>query len=254
MTVVLCGVGADTGNVRPVPAVDADGRFEYVPIPEKGATTETATYDSIERRHGEGVLADLLDGIRPGSDGEWVTDERAIREQPVHHDPNLDALTYGEHRPGYVAKLRELETGDVVAFYGGFPGPDSTYKHRSLFGYFTVTDSPTVLDPEMGRTEKRALLDDHPENAHAKRAEDGVPFYDDKRLVVLAGREPGGLFERDPVRLSEYRERPDGRGGYYLDPAVAERFDIVEGSDYMTRKPALVGDAFVDLVGRPGER
>ena len=226
MTVVLCGVGADTGNVRPVPAVDTDGRFEYVPIPEKGATSETATYGSIERRHGDGdcVLADLLDGVRPGSDGAWVTDEQAIREQPVHHDPNFEALTYGEHRPGYVAKLRELEAGDVVAFYGGFSGPDSQYKHRYLFGYFTVADSPTLLDPGMSRAEKRALLDDHPENAHAKRlGEHGDLYYHDpefterpRPVVVVPGREPGGLLDR-ARRLSDTRQGPN----YYMAEDVA---------------------------------
>jgi len=74
LTVVLCGVGADTGNVRPVPRVDGDGRFDYVPIPEKGPTTEEATYGSLESRHGDGSLAETLDGIRPGSEGDWVTD------------------------------------------------------------------------------------------------------------------------------------------------------------------------------------
>ena len=86
VTVVLCGVGADTGNVRPVPAVDADGRFEYVPIPEKGATAESATYGTLSERFGDGPLAGLLDGVRPASDGDWVTDGAAVEqvgERPV---------------------------------------------------------------------------------------------------------------------------------------------------------------------------
>ncbi|MFC7195034.1 hypothetical protein ACFQL4_10845 [Halosimplex aquaticum] len=155
MTVVLCGVGADTGNVRPVPAVDPAGRFEYVPIPEKGATSETATYGTLDCRHRDGSLADLLDGVRPASDGDWLTDPEAIRDRPVHRDPNFEALTYGEHRPGYVAKLRDLDPGDAVAFYGGFPGPETDYKHRYLFGYFTVAESPVVVEPEMDPGRKR---------------------------------------------------------------------------------------------------
>ena len=259
MTVVLCGVGADTGNVRPVPAVDADGRFEYVPIPEKGATTETATYSSIERRHGDGVLADLLDGIRPGSDGDWLTDERTLREQPVHHDPNLDALTYGEHRPGYVAKLRELDAGDVVAFYGGFPGPDVAYKHRYLFGYFTVADTPTVLDPEMDEAEKRTLLDEHPENAHAKRfGGHGDLYYHDpefterpRPVVIVPGREPGGLLDR-ARRLSDTRQGPN----YYMADDVTAVLDPASRTDRGTHlggfKPAVRCDvsreAFVEFA------
>ena len=246
MTVVLCGVGADTGNVRPVPGVDAEGRFEYVPIPEKGATTETATYGSIPCRHRDGVLADLLDGVRPGSEGKWLTDGAAIRDQPVHHDPNLDALTYGEHRPGYVAKLRALEPGDVVGFYGGFPGPESAYKHRYLFGCFTVAEAPTVLDPDMAREDKRSLLDAHPGNAHRNRFEGrGDLYYHDptftdrpRPVVVLPGREPGGLLDR-AVRLSDRRRGPN----YYMSEDVAAVLEPATETDHGTYlggfKPAV---------------
>ncbi|WP_459192743.1 Nmad3 family putative nucleotide modification protein [Halosimplex sp. J119] len=246
MTVVLCGVGADTGNVRPVPRVDVEGRFEYVPIPETGATSESATYGTIDCRHRDGPLADLLDGIRPGSDGEWVTDPEAIRDQQVHRDPNFAALTYGEPRPGYVAKLRDLDPGDAVAFYGGFPSPDSAYKHRYLFGYFTVAESPVVVDPEMDAAEKAALLDRHPENAHAKRfAENGELYAQDTALterprsvVIVPGREPGGLLDR-AIRLSDRREGPN----YYMDEAVADVLNPRSGSDRGTHlggfKPAV---------------
>jgi len=249
VTVVLCGVGGDTGNVRPVPPVDADGRFEYVPIPEKGATTETATYGSLDRRHGEGTLADLLDGVRPNSEGEWVTDPAAVRDQPVHRDPNLDALTYGEHRPGYVSTLRELAPGDAVAFYGGFSGPDTDYKHRYLFGYFTVAAEPTVLEPGARIEEKRATLADHPENAHAKRfAGRGDLYYHDpaftdrpRPVVVVPGREPGGLLAR-AVRLSDPRRGPN----YYMREAIADALAPARSTEHGTHlggfKPAVACD------------
>ncbi|WP_135364112.1 Nmad3 family putative nucleotide modification protein [Halosimplex halophilum] len=246
MTVVCCGVGADTGNVRPVPGVDAEGRFEYVPIPEKGATAETATYGSLDRRHGEGTFADLLDGIRPGSDGEWITDPGAVREQPVHRDPDLAALTYGEHRPGYVAKLRELEPGDIVAFYGGFPGPDSDYKHRYLFGYFTVAEPPVVLDPAMDRADVEAVLAEHPDNAHAKRfAGHGDLYYHDpeftdrpRPVVIVPGEAPGGLLDR-AIRLSDRRRGPN----YYMSDDVAGALSPASATERGTHlggfKPAV---------------
>jgi len=259
VTVVLCGVGADTGNVRPVPRVDADGRFEYVPIPEKGATAETATYDSIPRRFGDGVLADLLEGVRPNSDGEWVTDAAAVGATPVHHDPNLDALTYGEHRPGYVARLRELDPGDVVAFYAGFPGPETEYKHRHLFGYFTVAESPVVLDPELAHEDKAAILDAHPENAHARRFEGhGELYYHDpaftdrpRPVVIVPGRDPGGLLDR-AIPLSDRRRGPN----YYMDERVVDVLAPASSTDNGTHlggfKPAVECDvdpeAFVAFV------
>ncbi|WP_436909305.1 hypothetical protein [Halosimplex marinum] len=259
MTVVCCGVGADTGNVRPVPGVDAEGRFEYVPIPEKGAPAETATYGTLDRRHGEGTLADLLDGVRPGSDGEWVTDPAAVRDCSVHRDPNLAALTYGEHRPGYVAKLRELDPGDIVAFYGGFPGSDSDYKHRYLFGYFTVAEPPVVLDPAMDRADVESILTEHPDNAHAKRfAGHGDLYYHDpeftdrpRPVVIVPGEEPGGLLDR-AVRLSDRRQGPN----YYMDEGVADALAPASATERGTHlggfKPAVRFDVsaeeFVEFV------
>ncbi|WP_123538770.1 Nmad3 family putative nucleotide modification protein [Halosimplex salinum] len=261
MTVVLCGVGADTGNVRPVPAVDAAGRFEYVPIPEKGATAEPATYGTLDQRSGGGTLADLLDGIRPGSDGDWIADPAAVRERCVHRDPNFEALTYGEHRPGYVAKLRDLEPGDVVAFYGGFPGPESTYKHRYLFGYFTVREPPTVVEPGMDHEAKRAALASHPDNAHAKRfAAHGDLYYHDPAftdrphpVAIVSGREPGGLLDR-AIRLSDARRGPN----YYMSEAVADALgpesDGGHGAHLGGFKPAVRCDAtaesFYEFVRR----
>jgi hypothetical protein len=223
VTVVLCGVAGDTGNVRPVPAVDEAGRVEYVPIPEKGATAETATYGSLPRRHGDGVLADLLTGVRPGSEGTWLAGDD-LRACPVHRDPNLDALTYGEHRPGYVAALRDLSPGDAVGFYAGFPTPDSAYKHRHLFAWFEVAGPPTVLSPDLSDDEVRERLAAHPENAHAKRyAGHGSLYYHDpaftdrpRDVVVVEGRR-GGLLDR-VVRLSDARHGPN----YYMAESVAE--------------------------------
>jgi hypothetical protein len=253
MTIVLCGVGADTGNLRPVPPVDEDGRFEYVPIPEKGATTETATYGSLDQEHGDGSLADLVEAVRPNSDGEWLTDPAAIRGQPVHWDPNLRALTYGEHRPGYVAKLRELEAGDVVAFYGGFRGPETEYKHRYLFGYVTVAAAPTVLEPDAPMDVKRATLAAHPENAHAKRfAGNGDLYYHDpaftdrpRPVVLVSGRKPGGLLDR-AIRLSERRHGPN----YYMRDGVANALAPAATTDRGTHlggfKPAVSCDVGTD--------
>jgi hypothetical protein len=237
MTVLLCGVGADSGNVRPVPAVDADGRFEYVPIPEKGATTETATYGSLPRRTGDGSLADVV---------EWVTDPESVRDCAVHRDPNLDALTYGEHRPPYVRQLAALDPGDVVAFYAGFRGPDSDYKHRYLFGYLTVADDPETLHPDDPHAEKAAVLDDHPANAHAKRfAAHGDCYYHDpaftdrvEPVAVVPGREPGGLLDR-AVRLSDDRVGPN----YYMADDVADALapdrDGAHGPHLGGFKPAI---------------
>ena len=261
MTVVLAGVGADSTNVGALAPLYDDGRFEYVPIPEKTReTTEAETLGSWNLRHGDGVAADLTTRITPQpvrGDTETVTGD-ALASWPLHRDPNFEALTYGEHRTsGYVSRLRALESGDVVGFYAGLRRPDGDRAHRYLIGYFTV-DDVVVVDPETPPAEREAILAAHPENAHAKRARDG-DLYLEKPVVIVDGREPGGLFERDPIRLSDYYVR-DGneRPQYYLRDEIASAWNVRAGGANMMFKPAyrcdLSGAAFRDLVGAPGSR
>ena len=259
MTVVLAGVGADTTNFGTVAPLHADGRFEYVPIPEKTPETdEPKTLGSWPLRYDDRVAADLTTRIVPNpADGTTVAGEGA-REWPLHHDPNFDALTYGEHRPGYVRRLKRLEAGDVVGFYAGLRTPEDDRTHRYLIGYFTVR-TVSVISPEQSIEERSQILAEHPENAHAKRAIDGVPFYDDREVVIVDGTTPGGLFDADPIRMSEYRIL-DGnvRAQYYLTESFEREFHAVEGRTNMQFKPAylcdLSGPEFVDRVGIPGER
>ncbi|MFC6726514.1 hypothetical protein ACFQE1_19530, partial [Halobium palmae] len=200
MTVVLCGVGGDAGNVSPDPTVDGTGRFEYLPIPEKCDSAETASYGTIPLRHGEGTLADRIDWLKPKAEDLDGDDPEGVRTHPLHRDPNFEHLTYGEHRrrpSPYVQTLAALDPGDVVAFYTGLRPEDGGKKHRYLIGYFAV-DSATLIDPDLPAEEKRALLARHPHNAHAKRFEArGALYYQDpdndapvKPVVVVDGREP----------------------------------------------------------------
>jgi hypothetical protein len=259
MTVVLCGIGSDTTNAGRVAPLYDDGRFEYVPIPEKARETEeTATCGTWNLRYDGGVAADLLTAITPDpSEGATVRGED-LRDWPLHHDPNFEALTYGEHRPNYVRRLRGLDPGDVVGFYAGLRPPDGARAHRYLIGYATVTGVDTV-PPDASQEDAAAVFARHPENAHAKRARAGGRYYEDETVVLVDGREPGGLFEHDPVRMSTYEVKPGNeRAQYYLAPAFEERFAVVEGRENMQFKPAylcdIAGEAFVEDVGVPGER
>ncbi|WP_222918821.1 hypothetical protein [Natrinema sp. SYSU A 869] len=261
MTVVLAGVGADSTNVGALAPLYDDGRFEYVPIPEKTReTTESETLGSWELRAGDGIAADLTTRItpQPVHDGtESVTDE-ALESWPLHRDPNFEGLTYGEHRTsGYVSRLQALEPGDVVGFYAGLRRPDGDRAHRYLIGYFTV-DDVAVVGPETPPTEREAILEAHPANAHAKRARDG-DLYLEKQVVIVDGREPGGLFKRDPIRISDYYVREGNeRAQYYLRDEIASEWDVQAGGANMMFKPAyrcgLSGAAFRELVGLPGDR
>jgi len=240
MTVALIGVGADSTNASPTPPVYPDGRFEYVPIPESqgpDGTVEPRTYGSTRLRYRDATMADYLDSIVPDpKDGTRCTGRR-LAEWPLHHDPNFEALTYGETtaRGSYTRILRTLEPGDLVAFYTGLRG-DADYRHRYVIGYLTVAaivdcqrvegDGRATSFSELPTTEQRALMDEHVENAHAKRfhATGGIAANDG--LVIVEGREPAGLLE-EAFRIS----RHVGGGHHYLTDELEDRFSPEPGGN-----------------------
>lgn len=241
--IALVGIGADSTNSAPTPRVYGDGRFEYIPIPEKrgpDGTTETSTYGTTPLRHRGGTMADYLEAIRPrpgAEDPPEYTGDR-LAEWPLHHDPNFQALTYGEttSRAAYTNLLTDLRAGDGVAFYTGLRDADASYRHRYLIGYFTVREvvdcrriayegervSFTDLPPD----ERAALLDDHAENAHAKRFQATGQITDGDGLVIVDGAPPGGLLDR-AVPISEV----NSGGHHYLTDDLQAALDPAPGGN-----------------------
>lgn len=211
MTVVLSGVAADTTNTSPVPEVDADGGFDYVPIPERDPedTTEERTYGGWRLRDGSRA-AETLDQIRPLGDRSRVVDGDELVDWPLHHDPNFEAATYGERRPAYTTRLLELEAGDIVAFYTGLRRGDAL--HRYLIGYVEVAEVHDVDCMERDRAVE--VLRANPENAHSKRFEATEDV--DDNLVVVDGTD--AVLMEHGLRISGER----ASGHYYLDEELQE--------------------------------
>ena len=219
MTVLLIGIGADTTNTEPTPPVYPDRRFEYVPIPEWSETTETRRYGNTALRHRDRSLADYLDRVY--RDDEW---HREFASRPLHHDPNFEALTFGD--PGKTrSQLLRSDPGDVLAFYAGLVREGrSSPIHRYLLGYFTI-DSITDFDA-LSSVERNRALDSHEHNAHVKQYRASGNSDRLAGLVIASGDhgQPGRLLDR-AVRISERRDN----GHYYftdewesfLDPSSA---------------------------------
>jgi hypothetical protein len=269
MTVALVGIGADSTNASPTPPVDASGCFEYIPIPESqgpAGTTESLTYGSAPLRHRDGTMADYLDTITPQWAGEETLRGDALAGWPLHHDPNLDALTYGEtnSRGAYTKRLRTLDPGDLVAFYTGLQRDPGGPRHRYVVGYFTVDEildcrrvdhaGGTCRFSDLPAERRRALLARHAANAHVKRYQARGSFAaPDDGLVIVDGREPGGRLDR-AFRLSDRHDS----GHYYLTDDLEDALAPEPGGN-PDRNAYLGGiknahvldiapDSFIDLV------
>ena len=247
MTVLLIGVGADTTNTRPTPPIYSDNRFEYVPIPDPHESTEAKRYGNTTLHHRDATLAEAFERVYRHE--VWHRDFSAV---PLHHDPNFEALTFGDPKKTRSQLLR-LDPGDVLAFYAGLVREgDSTPIHRYLIGYFTIasiTDfdalSPARLDD---------ALDTHYRNAHVKQYRASENEERLAGLVIARGyeNEPGRLLDR-AVRISERREN----GHYYVTDDWRSFLD--PSSPYLGgfKNPircAVSPTAFVDRVERETNR
>lgn len=254
MTVVLVGVGADTEHLRPALELTEDGEFDYIPIPESHPTTEDSTYGNWKLQHRGGYASEFVDEISPrGQDSDWVQDAEEIASHPVHHDPNFEAMTFGD-RKGQGGKGTTLvnhldSTGeDVLGFYTGMrEGPDDSNLNRLLYGYMTVE---AVHDlSQFDGDEYHDAIEQFPENAHAKRfAEAGTPKHDD--LVIVEGRSPTSRLDT-PIKISE---RLDRAPWYQVSRRFADEFNVKGGQKGIGRKFPLIldmdGDSFIERVGR----
>ena len=206
MTVLLVGVGADSTNTRPTPPVYSDERFEYVPIPDGHESTEDERYGNTTLRHRDCALADYFDRVH--RKGEW---HEEFADTPLHHDPNFEALTFGDPKKSRSQLLR-LSPGDLLAFYAGLVREgQSSPIHRYLIGYFTVA-SITDFD-SLPLADRERALETHRRNAHAKQYRASGDEDRLAGLVVASGdpEKPGGLLDR-AIQVSERRQN----GHYYF--------------------------------------
>jgi hypothetical protein len=254
MTVVLVGVGADTEHLRPALELTEDGVFDYIPIPESYPTIEDSTYGNWQLQHRGGYASEFVDKISPrGEDSDWIEDSEQIESHPVHHDPNFEAMTFGDRR-GQGGKgttlVKHLDsTGeDILGFYTGMrEGPDDSNLNRFLYGYMSVE---TVHDlSQLDGDEYHDAIDQFPKNAHAKRlAAAGTPKHDD--LVIVEGCSPTSRLDT-PIKISE---RLDRAPWYQVSRRFADEFNVKGGQKGIGRKFPLIldmdGDSFIERAGR----
>lgn len=253
MAVVLVGVGADSEHLRPKLQLTEEGYFDYIPISESHPTTETLTYGRLDLDHRGGTAADYVTALSPkGEDSDWIDDPAEIESHPVHHDPNFEAMTFGDRRGGggkgsiLIDNFGSSEETDVLGFYTGVKENETDSNvNRFLYGYMTVE---AVHDLSKLEGEKyHEALQEFPENAHTKRLEAaGTPKHDD--IVIIEGRTPSAKIDQ-PVKISE---RIDQAPWYRVAQEFADEYNVQGGQKGIGRKFPLVldlgGEEFIKKI------
>jgi hypothetical protein len=117
--VLLLRVGIDRGTGGALAPIFADGSFEYVPIPEQGATRCLLTFADLTARRGGSLAAFVprrIGGLHP------------------HIDPDFAAWDYGDAASNKRQQLLHLRPDDLLVFYAGLeprPAEDIPRLHPS---------------------------------------------------------------------------------------------------------------------------
>ena len=218
MRSVAINVGANTNEPGFRGPIHADGRFEYVPIPESAPTREDTDVPTY---------ADL----------ELSVDVAPVADRPVHLDPTFegvhgcDRYTYGDPHGVKARPLLELEAGDYVFFYATLSTADDDPADwiAPEWGGYVIGQFRLAADPltpaayrDLPASEKTVFES----NAHLKRAtfdaevllhgDGGSALYD--RAVPLSSREAAV----DANRLVTELSSDSGKGPWWRRPM---RFD-----------------------------
>jgi hypothetical protein len=235
-------IGANTNEPGFRAPVWPDGRFEYIPIPEREPTTESVpTY---------GDLASHLSTPIPDR----------IREQPVHLDPEFpeypfcEHYTYGDEHGVKAGPLSELAAGDCLLFYATLSVADESAAADTdwlpprwgafVIGQFRLATDPVTEYDSLAAAERARFAN----NAHTKR--DPV----DARVLLRGDPDESRLYDRvvplsqpsggtDPAWLVTELSDDSGRGPWWRRPLRFDADATRRLLDLTTLPPGRVLDA-----------
>lgn len=190
MKALLVRIGVDQAYGGWNAPVDADGRFVYVPIPER---IGTLFHSGLERRYSEVLPA--LETFCGANRQDLYSDlrfPRGLLERAMHLDPDFECLTYGDVGARRGAAMVNMRDGDLLVFYGSLRPirPCSQTLVYALMGLYVVRDVTAVANVPQRRWH---------ENAHVRKVHRGA-----SDVVIRARRGQSGRFDRC-IPIGEWR-------------------------------------------------
>jgi Nucleotide modification associated domain 3 len=217
MQIVFLRVGIDTGSGGIHGPLFADGRFEFIPIPD-GSGIDPRTYGNTLGRYGR----PFVDHFPPGR-------RKEMAGCSMHVDPEFETFTYGDPTPPKRG-LRKLEPGDFLIFYAGLKGWDLE-REPALYivGFFEVACAGLASDLPLGELERLFAA-----NFHVRHP--GVFADQRERLVLVKGTPASRLLEK-AVLLSETGVGATGRPLKVISRPMREVFGDFSGKVSFQRSP-----------------
>lgn len=214
---VAINVGANTSLPGFRGPIYPDGRFEYIPIPEREPVGEwVSTYADL------GLSMSIPDSI---------SDRRVHLDPAFAEYPHCSTYTYGDEHAVKAGPLSTLAAGDLVFFYATLSQVGSNPRRwitpewgAYIIGSFTLSMDPISGEQymELSESERSPFA----ENAHLKRE------VFDAQVLLVGDPERSGLRERalslsgkagsEPNRIVTDLSSDSGKGPWWRRPL---RFD-----------------------------
>jgi hypothetical protein len=219
MKALLVRIGIDQAYGGWNAPVDADGRFVYVPIPERPGTS---FHPGLERRFGE-VLAALNRFCKEHCCDLFgdLSFPSGLLDYSMHLDPDFECLTYGDVGARRGAGMVDMGDGDLLVFYGSLR-PVHQCDQRliyALMGMYLVQEVLPAGDVRPDRWH---------ENAHVRRTKPGATD-----IVVRAKPNLSGRFDRC-IPIGERRN-----GAYRVRRALLDAWGGLSVKDGFIQRSAV---------------
>jgi hypothetical protein len=204
----------------------ADGKFEFIPIPDTTGKDERTYGNQIARSTGDR----LSFFFKPSR-------QAAMRSQSIHVDPEFSTFTYGDPTSPK-AGLRRLSEGDLLVFYAGLCGFGCDIASGLyLVGYFEVEFAGLA----QGLTEGQ--LQACSGNYHVRH--ESVFRAQRDRLVLVKGSKNSRLLTK-ATKISAMGQDRAGKPLKVLSPEMRRIFGDFNGRVSIQRSPPRwVSDEYI---------
>ena len=217
MNVVLLRVGIDSGCGGMQGPLFADGRFEFIPIPDNGSF-DPRTYGNTKGQLGRVLVEYFPERLR-----------KKMATQSMHVDPEFDTFTYGD--PTQPKRgLAHLLAGDLLVFYAGLEGFDvATAPGLFIVGFFEVAFAGFVQDLSHDQVHTECG-----ENFHVRHP---TIFNEQKDALVLVKGSKKSRLLKKAYPLSETVRQSNGQPLKVLSRDMQKIFGDFDGKISIQRSP-----------------